>query len=179
MKKEIWKPVVGYEGLYEVSNLGRVKSLKYGKERILRPATDSNGYHQVNLCKDGKVKMYLVHRLVAQAFIPNPHNLPIINHKDERVDNNRVENLEWCTAEYNNNYGTHNAKVAKANLNHPSMSKPVLQFTLDGQLVREWPSVREAQRLGGFDQGHISSCCSGRYKYKTHKGFIWKYKEAV
>lgn len=103
---EVFRPVEGYEGLYEVSNLGRVKSLKWGKERILKPGMDGCGYLKANLYKEGKIKHFMVHRLVAQAFIPNPEGLPQINHKDEDKTNNRVDNLEWCTAKYNSNYGT-------------------------------------------------------------------------
>ena len=110
---EQWRPIEGYEGLYEVSNLGRVKSLKCGRERILKPQMKKKGYLQVGLRKEGKYKMFKVHRLVAQAFIPNPEGLPQINHKDENPSNNRVENLEWCDSKYNNNYGTHNERIVQ------------------------------------------------------------------
>ena len=169
---EIWLPVKDYEGLYEVSSLGRVKSLQPWRgstERVLKPATDTYGYLKVNLYKDGKMKTHFVHRLVAQTFIPNLLKLPEINHLDENPLNNRVENLEWCDRKYNINYGTRTEKAAK------SKSKIVLQFTRDGQLVREWPSTHEAQRQGGFQHGSISSCCLG--KLNTHKGYLWKYKE--
>ena len=168
MKKEIWKPVVGYEGLYEVSNWGRIKSIKFGKERILNPGTNSCGYLHVGLYKNGKRKIFLVHRLVAEAFIPNPNNLPCINHKDENKLNNSVENLEWCNSKYNNTYGTRIERISK------KLSKPVLQYTLDGVFVREWPSTMQAEREGGFNQAHIWMCCKG--EQKTHKNFIWKYK---
>lgn len=160
---EIWLPVVGYEGLYEDSNLGRVKSLNYrhtGIERILKPKKDKDGYLQIGLCKDGKAKMHLVHRLVATSFLPNPHNLPEINHINEQKDDNRVENLQWCDRQYNIEY---------------SQAKPVLQLTLDGQLVREWSSAAEAERLGGYTHAHISKCCLG--KLKKHSGFIWRFKD--
>ena len=117
--KETWKDIKGYEGFYQVSNIGNVKSLKrivnnsttYGgkatvKERILKPKTDKDGYESVGLRKDGKVKHFRVHRLVATAFIPNPNSYPIVNHKDEVKNNNIVSNLEWCTVRYNNTYGT-------------------------------------------------------------------------
>lgn len=174
---EIWKPVVGYEGLYEDSNLGRVKSLNYnhtGSERVLKPADRGKGYLFVTLCKDGKKKNHLVHRLVAKSFIPNPLSLPQVNHKDCNPQNNRVENLEWCTQEYNINYGTRNEKVSRVLTNHPSKSKPVLQYTLDGQLVREWPSAMEAGR-NSFNQGAISACCRG--ELTTYKGYKWVYKD--
>ena len=102
--KEIWKPVRNYEGLYEVSNMGRVKSLNYnrtGKERIMKGLDNGHGYLFVQLCKDGKAKNCRINRLVAMAFIPNPDNLPEVNHKDKIRTNNRVDNLEWCTTQYN------------------------------------------------------------------------------
>lgn len=173
MKKEYWKPIKGYEGLYMISNWGRVKSFKFGKERILKPVTNSSGYLLVILCKDRKVKAFTVHRLVAEAFLPNPHNYPCVNHKDENKQNNNVSNLEWCSAQYNNTYGTRIERVAEKNTNG-KYSKPVLQYTLNGQFVREWLSAKQAEREGGFHQANICMCCKG--KQKTHKGYIWKYK---
>lgn len=173
MKKEIWKDILGYEGLYQVSNFGRVKSFKFGKERILKPGTNKYGYLIVILCKNGKVKHFYVHRLVAEAFIPNPHNYPCVNHKDECKTNNNVTNLEFCTYTYNNNYGTKIERISK-NRDTSKYFKPILQYTLDGVFVREWKSIAEAGR-NGFNQGHITDCCRG--VRKTHKGFIFKYKE--
>lgn len=167
MKKEIWKPVLGYKGLYEVSNWGRVKSIRFGKERILKPDIVGRGYFQVDLWKNGKVKRYYVHRLVAEAFIPNYNNLPCVNHKDENKQNNNVINLEWCSAKYNINFGTRTERVSK------KLSKTVLQYDLEGNLIREWASANECGR-NGFNQSHITDCCKG--KRKTHKGFIFKYK---
>lgn len=119
---EIFKPIKGYEGLYEVSNLGRVKSLpKYHhtrfsgyteKERILKCRIDSYGYQMVTLCKNKKQKNYLIHRLVANTFLENPYNYDSINHKDENKLNNCVENLEFCDRYYNNNYGTRNKRIS-------------------------------------------------------------------
>lgn len=122
---EVWKPVVGYEELYEVSNKGFIKSLdrfiirKDGKPlhcygRLLKFSTDRDGYKIVGLTKDKKLKQFKVHRVVAEAFIPNPNNLPCINHKDENPANNCVDNLEWCDSKYNNNYGTRNEKLSKS-----------------------------------------------------------------
>ena len=108
---EIWKNIQGYEGLYQISNLGRVKSLHYNKEKILKPNKYGAGYYGVALSKNNKHKRYSIHRLVAIAFIPNPNNLPQVNHKDEDKTNNRVDNLEWCTNEYNMNYGTRNERA--------------------------------------------------------------------
>lgn len=103
---EEWRPVEGYEGLYEVSNLGRVKSIGYGKERILKPVIDKDGYPMVNLYREGKRKTVRVHRLVGITFIPNPDNLPVINHKNEIKTDSRAENLEWTTVKGNTCYGT-------------------------------------------------------------------------
>ena len=171
--EEIWKDVVGYEGLYQVSNNGRVKSLKFGKEKILKPGKLKNGYLRVNLCKNEKQKHFLVHRLVALTFITNPNNLPDVNHKDENKENNRVENLEWCDCKYNINYGTRTQRIAEKNTNG-KLSKLVLQFTLDGKFVREFKSGMDIKRNLGYSCGNISSCCLG--KRKSANGFIWKYK---
>ena len=168
MKKEYWKPVVGYEGHYQVSNFGRVKSIKFGKEIILKQKQSMDGYYSVNLSKNGIVKTYCVHRLVAEAFIDNPDNLPQVNHKDEDKLNNNVDNLEWCDAKYNTNFGTCIERRSK------KKSKTVLQYTLDGQFVREWLSAKQAEREGGFSSKCISMCCRG--KLKTYKGYIWRYK---
>ena len=171
--REIWKDIKDYEGLYQVSNWGRVKSLGNGgthkTSRILKSA-DARGYLQVELSKNGKTKKFSIHRLVAEAFLPNPLNLPQINHKDENPSNNNVSNLEWCDCKYNINYGSRNKKVAKVN------SKPVLQFSKSGSFIREWPSAKECGR-NGFDFRNVSACCLG--KRKTYKGYIWKYKETL
>ena len=169
---EQWKDII-YEKDYQISNLGRIKSFKWGKERILKQSQCMNGYYYVNLSKNGIVKNYFVHRLVAEAFLPNPNNYPCVNHKDEDKSNNIVSNLEWCDVKYNTNYGTRNKRIGKSNTNG-KLSKPVLQYTLDGQFVKEWPSTMEAAR-NGFNQGHIIECC--RKNRKTHKGFKWGYKD--
>ena len=118
MNEEIWKPIEGYEGLYEVSNTGRVRSIDrydsrnhFRRGRILKLSYDTVGYLIVGLHSNGKKKTYLVHRLVAPAFIPNPDNLPQVNHRDEDKTNNRVENLEWCDSKYNLSYGTRNIRI--------------------------------------------------------------------
>ena len=172
---EKWRPIEGYEGLYEVSDWGDVKSTQYWNgtyERILKPIKTNRNYKTVGLYKDGKMKINLVHRLVAQAFIPNPNNLPCVNHKDENTSNNRVDNLEWCTFEYNHYYGTAMQRLAEKNKKR--CSKTVLQYTLDGQFVKEWESIAEAHR-NGFSASHICQCCNGKRNY--HKNFVWKYTE--
>ena len=180
---EIWRPIKGYEGLYEVSNLGRIKSLKrlvkkwdgyrIVPEKILTPRANNRGYLRINLCKDGITKTFSPHRLVAEAFIPNPDNLPCVNHKDENPLNNVVSNLEWCTYSYNNSYGTRLERVRDKQINGKK-SKPVLQYTIDGEFVREWPSAMDAERNGGFSSACIYMCCKG--KIKKHQGCIWRYK---
>jgi len=167
---EIWKDVTGYEGLYQVSDQGNVRSRRRpgSSGGILKPGVDGKGYLQVKLCRKGKRRNILIHRLVAKAFIPNPLNLPVINHKDENPKNNVVDNLEWCTVKYNTNYGTCQArKSAKC-------SKVVLQYDKSGNLVREWPSTMEVQRQTGFSFGNISAVCLGIRN--SAYGFIWRYK---
>ena len=162
--KEEWRDIVGYEN-YQVSNLGRLKSLKYGKERILKPQKDKYKYSIVSLCKQGKVKTYKVHRLVAQAFIDNPNNLPQVNHKDEDKTNNASSNLEFCDAKYNSNYGTRNQRAAE------KTSKQVLCVET-GEI---YPSTHQIERELGFSQGNISSACTG--ERKTCGGYRWRYIE--
>ena len=165
---EVWKDILGYEGLYQVSDKGRLKSIGYGKERILKLVKDRGGYLTVGLRKNGEVKTCKIHRLVAQTFIPNPDNLSDINHKDEDKTNNSVQNIEWCSAKYNCNFGTRNQRISE------KTSKPVLQFTKDGELIREWKSATDVQRNLGYDNSHISKCCNE--KRKSANGFVWKYK---
>lgn len=155
---EIWKDIEGYEG-YQISNYGRVKSLKYGKERIRKPTKDKDGYLTVTLCKQGEKKTYKVHRLVAKAFIPNVNNYLEVNHKDENKTNNTIQNLEWCTRSYNNNYGTRTEKTSKQ--------------VLCVETGKIYVSTREIRRQFGFDHGCISKCCNG--KRKQAYGYTWKY----
>ena len=164
--KEIWKDKKDYEGHYQVSNWGRIKSIKFGKERILKQNIRC-GYYYVNLYKNNIKKQYPVHRLVAEAFIDNPDNLFQVNHRDENKLNNNVDNLEWCDAKYNINFGTCIERRSK------KKSKPVLQYDLEGNFIKEWESIAECNR-NGFNQGNIWMCCQG--KLKKYKGFIWRYK---
>ena len=177
MKNEEWRDVVGYEGLYQVSDQGRVKSLERKvpkwdgertvKERILKPAVKPTGYVEVNLYTGGKQKALTVHRLVCQAFHENPDNKPEVNHINEDKTDNRACNLEWSTRIENCNHGTRNERTGKA------QSKPVAQYTQDGELIKVWPSTMEVGRQTGFSQGGISLAANG--KLKTSHGFIWKY----
>lgn len=176
MKEEIWKPIEGYEN-YEVSNIGRVRSLNYhrtGKEKILIPVLFKY-YLGVNLYKNGKMKCCKIHRLVAQAFIHNPDNLPCINHKNENKTDNRVENLEWCTVGYNLIYS--NIHIKGANASKKKLSKPVIQFTLDGKFVAEYPSTMEAYRQTGIHYSNIANCCRGKEHCKSAGNYKWKFKD--
>ena len=188
---EVWKTAVYdgelYEGLYKVSNWGRILSLDYnhtGKPGLMNPFDNGRGYLRVGLSKNGETKKCLVHRLVAQTFIPNPENLPEVNHKDEDKTNNFVflnedgsinkekSNLEWKTHRDNINHGTHNERMRKT-LTNGKLSKRVLQLSLSGELIREWESTRECGR-NGFDQSAVAACCRG--ELKQYKGFLWMYK---
>ena len=160
---EVWRDIEGYEGLYQVSNQGRVKSFKWNKERFLKPSMDKDGYLLVTLCAGGKPKTLKVHRLVCEAFHENPDNKPQVNHINEDKTDNRACNLEWCTCKQNVNHGSRNERV----------SKPVGQYSLDGKLIKLWPSTMEVQRQTGFSQGNISQVANG--KYKQAYGCIWKY----
>ena len=168
---EHWKAISGYDGLYEVSDMGRVKSLNYNhthKEKILRPVKGRKGYLQVSLYKDGQIKNWKVHRLVAEAFIPNPQCMETINHLDEVKTNNSASNLEWMSIKDNNNYGTHNKRVAE------SLSKQVKMFDKStGELLASFPSTMEAKRVTGINNCNISQCCNG--KRKSAGGYIWRY----
>lgn len=185
MNIEIWKDVVGFEGLYEVSNFGRVRSVEHTtfvqrekdlipynhlqKQKILSQRTGKTGYVKVNLYRNTvrsrSMKTALVHRLVAEAFIDNPNNYKHINHKDENKENNCAENLEWCTAKYNLNYGSRKYVL----------TKKVRQLSLDGTLINEFYGVREAERKTGISHSGISNCCNRKPGYETAGGFRWEY----
>ena len=173
---EEWKLIPGYEGKYEVSNWGRVKSHLYcnsqkTSERILVPEHTSNGYYRVTLCKDRKEKRYQVHRLVAQAFVPNPSSLTQVNHKDEDKVNNYFENLEWCSQAYNNCYGSRLKRVFE------KLRKPVVQLDKQGNFVAEHESIREASRVTGISQPYLSACCNHKNKNNLACGYIFMFKD--
>ena len=183
-RTEEWRAVAGYEGLYEVSNLGRVRSLEryvrhnnrpyHIKGGILKNMEGKNYYYVHLHHHNGTSKKLKVHRLVACAFIPNPNNLPQVNHKNECKLDNRVANLEWVTAKQNCNYGTRNERMREA-LKIQPRCKQVEQLTLDYKHVNTYPSIKGAARLTGIDHTTISSCCHG--KLNTSGGYRWKFKE--
>lgn len=163
MRTEIkWKPVKGYEGLYEVSSVGEVR--KTGGE-LIPTRKENHGYLRVDLRKDGKRRCgVLVHRIVAEAFIPNPDNLPQINHKDHNGENNSVDNLEWCNASYNSNY---DRKTNVRNI------RTIGQYTMDGKEVDVWENGGRIEDALGYDRRRVFECCRGIRK--SYMGFIWKY----
>ena len=175
--EEIWKDIDGYDGFYQVSNLGNVRSFKYGKPRVLKPHHDKKfGYARLILRRDGKSFPHTVHRLVAEAFIENPLELPVINHKDENPRNNHVSNLEWCTYQYNNTYGTMRERV-ESNTDYKAIgdknSIRVLQLDLYGQPIKEWKSATECKRMLGYDNSSIAKCCRG--VMDSAYGYKWQY----
>lgn len=201
MTNEIWKPTKGFEGYYEVSNLGRVKSLArtitshhsdgtvyqvvHRKECIKKEQLDKKGYIRLMLQVDKKHKAISVHRAVAEAFIPNSNNLPQVNHKDENKTNNCVENLEWSTNKYNCHYSTHIERMSKSlkGVKRPYLYTPVEQWTLNGKFVAEFPCIEDAAKATGIDKAGISHCCRGfrrghgiTYPINKAGGFVWKYK---
>lgn len=166
---EIWKTIEDYPD-YMISNMGRVKSLKNGKETILKPMLGKIGYYYVNLTMNGKRKVHYIHRLVSIYFIPNPENKPCIDHINTDRTDNRIENLRWCTQKENcNNYNT---KIKQtSNKNHNSL--PIIQFTIDGDFIRKWDCTMNAERALGIEHSNIVKCCKGRYK--TVGNYKWKY----
>ena len=197
MISEIWRTAVydgePYKG-YKVSNLGRIMSLNYrntGRAELMNPRKRKDGYSQVGFWKNGEYKTCLVHRLVAETFLPNPEGKPCINHKIEGDEGKKINmvffnedgtidkektTIEWVTYEENNNYATRNERAGKAiskAMTNGKLSKPVLQFTLDGEFIREWPSTAECGR-NGFNSRNVAACCRG--ERKSHKGFRFMYK---
>lgn len=188
MIKEVWRDIPNYEGLYQVSTLGNVKSLNYnhtGKEKIMKQSKDKYEYLKIRLCKENKVKNFRVHRLVALAFLENPNNLPCVNHKDENKQNNHVNNLEICSYLYNNNYGSKKQRMSESLKGKPKSEemkrnlskarrKPILQFSLDNVFIREWDSTKTASKELNLKSSSICMCCKG--KTKTCGGYKWVYK---
>lgn len=160
--EEIWKEIQGYEGLYAVSSKGRVKNIDTGK--VLKNNINNHGYVRIGLYNgDGKRKWIRIHRLVAEAFIPNPDNLPQVNHKDENKTNNNVENLEWCLASKNIRHSVY------------QRSCKINQYTLDGEFIKTWESSKQIKRELGYHQSSIIQCCKGNKNYSHVGGFKWEY----
>jgi hypothetical protein len=161
---EIWKEIEGYEGLYKISNYGRVKNIKTG--RILKSHLNPDGYPIIGLFKDGKQQNIFMHRLVAIAFVENPNNFPFVNHKDENKRNYNIDNLEFCTCKYNLNYGNAQERKVEKSL------VPVVQKTKSGEVIKIHKSMNQAERDTGVPHNNISICVSG--KLKTAGGYIWE-----
>lgn len=189
--EEIWKPAIyidekgkiwDFTDYYEISNFGNIRSLDRlvffkdgriasfkGKLRI--PKLGNAPYKCIELRKGKMVKICLIHRLVALAFVPNPDNLIYVNHKDENKLNNNADNLEWCTKSYNCKYGTGTKRRIEKRI------RPILQYTKDFQLVAEYPSIKEASEKNNISSGAIINVCAGRYN--TAHNYIWRYKESA
>lgn len=184
-ESEVWKDVAEYEGFYQVSNKGNVRSVERRdsrgcrrRGRVLKPGYDGSGYPQVNMYQNGKLKTKKVHRLVADAFIPNPKGFLEVNHKNENKTNNELSNLEWCTREYNINHGTLIERSAQ------TRSKKVKAVNTKTGDVVIFSSTTEVGHKG-YNQGNVSRACRGAYKNntgklvgdgRTYKGFRWSYE---
>lgn len=189
--QEIWKSVKGYEGLYEVSNYGNVRSLAHTTEierngikikmphpsKILKPQKRQHGYLSVCLYgrggKNGRFKQASVHRLVAEAFVPNPRNCEEVNHIDEDKQNNRADNLEWCTHKENSNHGTRGARIGHSNKHSEKRPKrPIAQFDEFGNLIEEFKSLADMQERTGLKKSNV---CNSLYKGQKAYGYYWKF----
>jgi hypothetical protein len=173
--EEVWKEIKNFEGYYEISNLGNIRSLtrintngRCLKGRLRKPYKGWDGHLRIRLSKGNKLTDCLVHRLVALAFIPNPNNLPQINHKDENPQNNCVDNLEWCTLLYNLKYGTREKRSAE------SRCIPIIQYTKGGEFIERFSSIQLAEQKTGINHTHISDCA--KHKRKTCGGYVWQYE---
>ena len=174
---EIWKPVVGYEGLYEVSNLGKVKAIKWHRgeeEKEMKPYTTYKGYLRLRLTKNGKGKQFQIHRLVAEAFIPNPENKPYIDHINTDRTDNRVENLRWVTNKENCNNPISKQNYSKSNKDKTAV--PILQFDKNMNFIKKWESMTDAETSLGI-KSRLSEYCGNKYGRKTAGGFIWRYAD--
>lgn len=173
--EEIWKDIEGFEGLYKVSNLGRVMSVhRYNRGRIFGdkikiPSIDRRNRITMQLHKQGKTCNIVLARLVAKAFIPNPNDYPEVNHLDENPLNNTADNLEWCTHKYNCNYGTRIQRIKE------KQNMAVMQYTLDGKFIAEYDSMHIAADTIKQEAGHICDCCLGNRSYAY--GYFWRYKD--
>lgn len=190
-EQEIWKDVQGYEGRYQISSFGRVKVLpfwhnnRFGgymtQEHIINGRIGRKGYRYVALKKDNEVKEFKVHRLVALHFIQNPYGYPQVNHKDENKLNNCMSNLEWCTNQYNANYGTRTDRIIAARgqkrkeRHADRKKKKIIQYDKDGNFIRSWECAKDVKKELRIDNGDIGKCCMG--KQNTAGGYKWRYAE--
>lgn len=176
--QEIWKDIPNYQGLYQISNLGNIRSLLNGSKRVLKPNPSNCGYYKVELYNNGKSKVFYIHRLVANSFIPNPDNKKQVNHIDGDKSHNCVDNLEWVTPSENQKHAfsiglsKSNMLGKKGSLN--PKSKKIEQFDSNGNFIKSWDSIAEACEFYNCNHSSISNCIAGRKK--TVKGFVWKYK---
>lgn len=191
---ELWKDVVGYEGLYQVSNMGRVRSVDHETEtarngvtfvvskkgKVLTPVTRQHGYLGVMLYGRGGharrgFRTFSVHRLVAEAFVENPHGYAEVNHLDECKTNNRADNLEWCDRTHNIRYGTGiergHKKIGEAR------RRPVIQMDMQGNVIREWESLTDVERKTGMSKSSICNCCRKKNGYSHAYGYKWEYAD--
>jgi len=173
--QEIWKDIPNYQGIYQISNFGNIKSLSFGaknkkitnKPKILKSSPSNCGYYKIQLYKNGKSKMFYIHRLVAEIFIPNPQNKPQVNHKDGNKSNNHISNLEWCSAKENTNHALLNGLRKQC--------KPILQLTKNGNIVKKWDSISICACSLNYKISNISACLCKRSK--TAYGYRWEYLE--
>lgn len=178
---EVWKPIEGYEGIYEVSSFGRVRSLgrttnnRFYPPKVMKQQISKGGYLRMQLCRDNVRVIHLLHRLVARAFVDGYFEGAEVNHKDENKLNNRADNLEWCTGSYNTRYN--NLQERRYNNGGGRRKRPVNQYTLDGKYIRTFASIAEAQKETGAPQKHITAVCRGYPKSKSAKGYRWKYAD--
>ena len=169
--EEVWKNVVGYDGIYQVSNTGRIKRILKSKERMLIGRLDKDGYKEVILSKKQNKKYCKLHRLVAEAFVPNTNNKPQVNHKDRNKTNNSADNLEWVTGSENTIHSFVTGRKPHKG------TRAVSQFTKDMKLISHWESIGDASRALNVSRNNICSCCRGHLG--TAGGYIWKYKEVI
>ena len=180
---EIWKDIPGYEGLYQVSNMGRILSLNYGhrkswNKKELKLSRSNSGYYHVQLYKNGIVSTKLIHVLVATVFVENCGNKPEVNHKDGNKKNNCASNLEWVTRKENLKHAVENGLRRRSPMigivgAKNKLSKSVCQISKDGVCIKIWESLYDAEKEGGYNRNSIRSCANN-YK-KTYKGYVWRY----
>ena len=176
MQKVIWRPIKGYEGLYEISNLGKIKSnFRQGSTTdFLKISNNGNGYMMVRLCKNGKAKKYYLHRLLAQTFIDNPEDKPQVNHINENRSDNRLENLEWVTQKENNNHGNHNLNAAISK--RSGKAKKIVQLDLDGNELGRFDFLIEAAKTVNGNSINISRAARNIRNRETAYGYKWRYE---